>query len=197
MVRDLFFSREEIMEKKNLKEYVCQYWHDFYNDDDGCWVTEKTVSSKEEAEAWIHDFPGEEHTYYEIRTSTVSIMKDQLKRLEENRKSDLPKDVIIEAYKDVISKLEDDWRIMDCDKDGNWIYPEQNRPLLLLVRKESGKVFFKVQIYDSWTENLFNNYNVIAWKYLQVPSWLPSADFEKSYPKNIILDGNEPTCEIE
>ena len=183
------------MEKKNLTEYVCQYLHEF--DDDCYWVTKKTVSSKEEAEAWIHEFPDEKRIYHEIRTSTVSIMKEQLNSLEENRESDLPKNVVIEAYKDVICKLEEDWRTIGHDKDGNFIYPEQNRPLLLLVRKKSGKVFFKVQIYDSWTKNLFEDNNVIAWKYLQAPSWFPQADFEKSYPKNFELDWQEPTCELE
>ena len=57
------------MEQKSLTEYMCRYWRDFsYNidGDDGCWVTEKTVSTKEEAEAWVHDAPDEERTYVPI-----------------------------------------------------------------------------------------------------------------------------------
>lgn len=186
------------MGKKSLTEYVCQYWHEFYYGDyeDGCWVTEKTVSSKEEAEAWKQEDPDGEHTYYEVKTSSENILKDQLQCLQEGRKSDLPKDVIIDAYKDVISKLEEDWRVIGCDKDGKLILPEQNRPLLLLIKSDAGKVFFKTQIFDSWTQTLFQQYKVIAWKYIQPPAWFPSEDFEKSFPKHIVLNYKQPTCEI-
>ena len=187
------------MEQKELTEYVCQYWHDFtYNvgGDDGCWVTEKTVSTKEDAEAWVYDAPDAEHTYFPIKISTDSIMKEQLKCLQDGRDSTIPKDAVIEAYKDVINKLEDDWRLIGCDAEGNLILPERNKTLLLLVRKNSGRLAFCTQIFCSWTENLFHDNDVLAWKYIQLPEWIPAEGFEKSYPSGTILNGREPTCEL-
>ena len=188
------------MEEKSLTEYVCQYWRDFcYTDidgDDGCWVTEKTVSTKEEAEAWVHDAPDEERTYYPIKISTASIMKEQLKCLQENRDSTIPKDAVIEAYKDVIEKLEDDWRLIGYDDEGNLVLPEQNKPLHLLIRKPTGRVVFSAQIFDSWSKNLFHDNDVIAWKYINLPKWLPVEGSEKSYPSGFFLNGHEPSCDI-
>lgn len=185
------------MEQKTLTEYVCQYWQDFYYyDDDGCWVTEKTVSTKEEAEAWINGAPNGERIYFPVKTSTASIMKEQLKCLQENRDSTISREAVIEAYKDVINQLEDDWRLIGYDNEGNLILPEQNKPLLLLIKKHSGRTVFRTQIFDSWTENLFHDNNVIAWKYINLPKWLPTEDFKKAYPSWIILEGREPGCDI-
>lgn len=72
----------------------------------------------------------------------------------------------------------------------------QNKPLLLLIRKHSGRTVFRTQIFDSWTENLFHDNNVIAWKYINLPNWLPTEDLKKAYPSWIILKGQEPGCDI-
>ena len=181
------------MEEKSLTEYVCRYLRDFL-DGDCCWVDVKKVSTKAEAEAWVNEDP-EENSYYEIRMSTNSIMKEQLNCLQEDRESSIPKNILINAYKDVVKKLDDDWHLTDYDEDGKMILPE-NKPLLLLLRKTSGKVVFHTQIYDSWSKDFFESHNIIAWKIIELPNWLPACNCEKAYPTGVILDGRQPTCDI-
>lgn len=187
------------MEKDNVKEYVCQYWHEFWFDPDvdGVWIYEKTVSTKKEALAWVEEIP-EARRFYEVEISNLSVMKEQLKCIKNNIQSDLPKDILISTYNEIIKNLENNWRMPSYNKDGDITnLPEMHKPLLLLIRKKSGKSVYKAEIYDDWTKNLFYNNNVIAWKYIQVPSWISNGDFSKAYPKDIILDGHEPSCDIE
>lgn len=180
----------------NSKEYVCQYWRDFL-DGDGVWICEKTVHSKEEALTWVKE-SSEERRYYETRIPSLNIMKEQLQCIENRTVSDLPKEIVMDAYQEVVNNLEQDWRLTNKTKDGQISnLPEMHKPLLLLIRKKSGKLVLKTLIYDDWTKNFFKNNDVIAWKLITLPTWISNHDFSRAYPTDILLDGNEPTCELE
>lgn len=180
----------------NNKEYVCQSWHEFM-DGDGFWVYEKTVESKEDAEAWASEFP-EDRRFYETRISSLKVMQNQLECIENGTQSDLPKDIVIDAYKDVIKCLEKDWRLVIHSKDGHASnIPETHKPLVLLTRTDSGKFMFKTQIYDDWTKDLFKYSNTIAWKYIELPSWISDVDFGMAYPKYEVTHGGDPSCSID
>lgn len=42
--------------------YLCEYWYDNWSYDDGYWIGEKIVKSKQEAESWVEKCPSN-HRY--------------------------------------------------------------------------------------------------------------------------------------
>ncbi len=188
------------MDEIFLKEYKCQYYHDFYydfKDSDGVWVTKKTVTSEEEAMAWEEEDPSEERRYFEVRMSDLNIMKHQLKCLENNEPSKLPKDFLIDTYTRLIKRLENDWRFVIYKQKIPQNLPEKNRPLLLLIKKDSGRFFYKAIIFNDWTKDIFEKNHVFAWKYIQRPFYISNEDFSKSYPYYIYEGMFDTLCEID
>lgn len=189
------------MKEKSLTEYVCRFWHEFScgYDCDGCWVYEKTVSTKAQAESWVREYP-ESRSYYEVHNYKVhdyakTTIKEQLKCMLENKKSDLPENLLIDAYEDIIHRLDNDWHLVKYDENGKPNFPE-NTPLLLIIKKTSRKVVFYTQIYDSWSKDFFKFSKIIAWKIIETPNWFFDSDDKKLYPARIILDDRDPTCSI-
>lgn len=186
----------KIKKKKQncIREFICQVFHECYVLEGGCWKTEKTVETKEEAIAWVKEGPPyEDRRYYEVRTPLLQIIKEQLRCIQSNKKCSLPKDILIDSYQELIKMVSNDWRIFDTIENA----PNQHVPLLLLIRKNSGRLTLKTAIYDDWCQDLFIKNDVMAWKYIELPSFVENQDFNRSYPVGIVLNNVTPGCELD
>ena len=186
------------MKQNNISsQFVCQIFHECYELVGGSWRTEKIVDTKEEAFAWVKEAsPYEDRRFYEIRTPLLKIIEQQLSCVKNNRQPSLPKEILIDSYKEVIKMLSNDWRLYDESEEN---LPARNTPILLLIRKPTGRLIFKAAIFDEWEPDLFVKNTVLAWKYIEMPKFVSTNDFSEAYPVSLLYEtqfGIEPGCEL-